>query len=124
MKVKNIILEIKPLKDTFKGAMNVMDKIEKGEKVIKKDIISFEDVEVMRKILTPRRIELLKIIKHKHPKSIYELAKLLGRDPKSVNTDITILHQLGMLDLEHITKGREIIKPIVDYDKINVAIAI
>ncbi|MAG08359.1 hypothetical protein CMO89_02715 [Candidatus Woesearchaeota archaeon] len=124
MKIKNIIVEIKPLKDTFKDAMNVMGKIERNEKLAKKDIISFESIEVMRKILTPRRIELLKMIKHKHPGSIYGLAKMVGRDPKSVNTDVVILYRLGILDLDHINEGRETIKPIVDYDKININIAI
>jgi len=40
----------------------------------------------MRKILSEERFRILRTIKKEHPKSIYELAKLLNRDIKILST--------------------------------------
>ena len=126
MKVKNVSVEIKPLSEVLKDSAKVMSEIKKGEDVSPKKGLSFGTVESFREFFTPRRLELLKIIKHKQPDSIYELAKLSNRDFKSVDTDIKILEKHGLIDTEKIfVKGRTgyKLKPIFDYDKLTVDIA-
>ena len=124
MKVKNIVIEVKSVEDTLKEVKGVMEKIKEGKSVKKKKSISFNNIDTMRKVLTNRRLELIKAIKKYKPKSIYQLAKIVKRDSKSVNTDLKILSNLGMMDLKSKEKGRENIVPSVDYEKIDVAIAI
>ena len=124
MKVKNIVVEVKSIEDTLKEAKEVMVKIKEGKSVKKKESISFININIMRKVLTNKRLELIKAIKKYKPKSIYELAKIVKRDSKSVNMDLKTLNNLGMVDLKSKERGRENIVPSVDYEEIDVAIAI
>jgi len=126
MKVKNIKVEIKPLKGVLKETAKVMGEIKKGKYVKPKKGLSFGSVESFREFFTPKRIELLQVIKHKQPKSVYELAKLTEREIKSIVTDIKILEKYGLIDTKRIyVKGKAgyRIMPIFDYDKLTVDIA-
>ena len=126
MKIKNIKVEIKPLKEVLEDAAEVMSKIKADKKVAPKEGISFGNVESFREFFTPKRLELLHVIKQKQPKSIYELAKLTGRNFKNVVLDIKILEKYGLIDTKKITfqgkKGYKIM-PVFDYDKLTVDIA-
>ena len=127
MKVKNITVEIKPLKDVLKETAEVMGKIKEGKAITPKKGLSFGNVESFREFFTPKRIELLQIIRHKQPKSIYELAKLTNRELKSVVIDIKILEKYGLIDTKKIpVKGKTGYKvmPFFDYDRLTVDIAI
>lgn len=124
MKVKNVNVEIKPLSEALKDAAKVMNKIKKGEKVRASKSVSFGNVESFRQFFTAKRLELLRVIKHRNPKSIYELAKLTKRDFKSVVSDIKILEKYNMIDTKKVAiKGGYKIRPIFDYDRLSVEIA-
>jgi predicted transcriptional regulator len=120
MRVKNVTIGIKSIEEVLEGAKEVMKKLERGEKVRKKKPgIYFESLEVMRKAITPERVKILKVIKEKHPESIYELAKLLHRNLKNVSDDVHYLAELGLIELEKgKSNGREKTIPIVNYSKI------
>lgn len=118
MKVKNVTVRIKSLKDVFEEAKDVMKRLEKGEKVKKHEGISFENLDVMRKVLTEERLRILKTIKKEHPSSIYKLAKILGRDMKNTFDDVQYLAQAGFIELKKTKEGREKATPLVTYDKI------
>lgn len=125
MKIKNIMVEIKPFKDVLEDTAKVIGDIKKGKAVKPKKGLSFGSVESFREFFTPRRIELLQVIKHKKPESVYELAKLTDREIKSVVTDLTILDKYGLIDIKRIAvKGGHKVMPIFDYDKLMVDIAI
>lgn len=120
MRVKNVTIGIKSVEKVLEDAKDVMKKLERGEKVKKKKPgIYFESLEVMRKAITPERVRILKVIKEKHPDSIYKLAKLLGRNLKNVSDDVHYLAELGLIELgKGKSNGREKIIPLVSYDKI------
>jgi predicted transcriptional regulator len=120
MKVKNVTIGIKSIEEVLNGAKDVMERLDRGEKVRKKKPgIYFESLEVMRKAITHERVKILKVIKDKHPQSIYELAKLLGRNLKNVADDVHYLAELGLIELEKgKSNGREKTMPLVKYDKI------
>lgn len=46
---------------------------------------------------TPKRWELLDVLKRRGEQSINQLAQLLGRDYKNVHTDIQTLYKLGLV---------------------------
>ena len=124
MKVKNVTVDVKPLKDVLKDAAEVMTKLKKGAAVKPKKGLSFGSVEDFREFFTPKRIELLRVIKHRNPGSIYELAKITNRDFKAVVTDVKILEKYGLIDTKKVmVKGGYKVKPIFDYDKLSVDIA-
>ncbi len=60
--------------------------------------ISFETPELLWKVLTARRWELLKALCGAGPVSIREAARRVGRDVKTVHGDVTALLNAGVLD--------------------------
>ena len=61
------------------------------------ELLSFADLPLLMKSLTPARWELLKRLKTAGPLTIFALAKLLGRDYKNVHTDVAQLTVLGLV---------------------------
>lgn len=76
--------------------------------------ISFASVELLWKIITPKRWEILRAMTRTGPLSIREVARRVGRDVKSVHGDVHALLKAGVLD--HAADGR-ILFP---YDEIHV----
>ena len=60
--------------------------------------ISFASPELLWKVLTAKRWELLKALCGAGPVSIREAARRVGRDVKSVHGDITALLKAGVVD--------------------------
>ncbi len=118
MKVRNIKISIKSDAELFNEVSEVTKKLESGKKVKKHEGISFESLDAMRKVLTGKRLEILKTIKREHPQSIYELAKLLNRDNKNTFNDVRILAEMGLIELKKTKNGRERTTPEVTYDRI------
>ncbi|MBX6422868.1 HTH domain-containing protein [Thermosulfurimonas sp. F29] len=113
-------MEIKSLEETLREAQAVMETLAKG-KVAKpgKYVVVFPDCKTMRKVLSERRLELLKAVRRHRPKSIYELANLLHRNLRSVQQDVKILSDLGFLELERNPRGkRDRLTPKVAYKKV------
>ncbi|HLC75196.1 MAG TPA: hypothetical protein VJH88_05080 [Candidatus Nanoarchaeia archaeon] len=123
MNVKNIQLKIQDRKAALVEFATALGSARKGI-IEKKEQLSFPTIDAFRKLITEKRLELLHVIKLKHPQSVYELAKVVDRDLKSVATDIDILQELGLVSLERLSDERNRVKPYVVYDKINVEIAI
>src|SRR4030067_2876705 len=86
MKVKKVKIEIKDINDIFEDVKETIRKIGKGEKLkpVKEPEVYFTSFEAFRKALTPKRLELLRLIKSKHPSSINELARIAKRDRKDL----------------------------------------
>jgi predicted transcriptional regulator len=60
--------------------------------------VGFENFATFSRIMTPRRLELLRHV-HRHPaRSIRALAMALGRDYRRVHEDVEALVQAGLLD--------------------------
>ena len=60
--------------------------------------IAFATPELLWKVLTPKRWELLKTLCGAGPVSMREAARLVARDVKAVHSDITTLIATGILD--------------------------
>jgi predicted transcriptional regulator len=60
--------------------------------------ISFATPELLWKVLTAKRWELLKVLCGAGPISIREAARRVGRDVKAVHSDISALLNVGVLD--------------------------
>jgi len=126
------MIKAKELKVYIEDTQTFKEKIKKELKAIdvgraktlKENSISFQSLNQFRKFLTPKRLELLRVIRHKKPESIYELSKFVKRTPENVNTDIKFLEQLGFIDLTRIKETRQKVVPEVDYNKMRVEIPI
>ncbi|MBE7444022.1 MAG: MarR family transcriptional regulator [Planctomycetia bacterium] len=124
MIVKRVKIGIKSLEDVLEDTKEAMKKLERGEKVKPEKGLFFESIEGFRKALTLKRLELLRLIREKQPESMQALARLSKRDIKSVATDITILEDLGLIDMKRKKEGRRESKPTVNYNMINLEIAV
>ena len=70
--------------------------------------ISFATPELLWRVLTAKRWELLKVLCGAGPVSIREAARRVGRDVKAVHGDVTALLNAGVLDR---TDNRRIVFP-------------
>ena len=85
----------------------------------------FEGIALLRKILSNEKARILHTIKTKKPKSIYELAKVLKRDFKSVIDDVKLLEKFGFIDMIAEKSGnRERLKPVLVVDSMHIHIKI
>src|SRR4030067_1040379 len=122
--IVEIKLWIKSLEDVLGNARDVMKRLELGEKVKKESGIYFENLDAFRRILTEKRLEMLHVIKEKHPSSVYQLAKILNRDIKNVNMDLEYLREVGLVEIKRSKEKRERVIPQVNYDIIELRVAV
>lgn len=60
--------------------------------------LTFENLPLLLKSLTPARWTLLEALKRDGPLSVSELARRLGRNYKNVHTDVARLIELGLVE--------------------------
>lgn len=85
----------------------------------------FSGISALRQLFSNERARLLSIIKNKQPNSIYQLAKILGRDFKSVRQDVKLLERFGFIELDAKAVGkRDTLKPLLAVDKVIITIEI
>jgi len=124
-KTKKLKLYIEDMEQFKKKIKEELRAIDKGKaKHLKEDSISFLSLDHLRKFLTPKRLELLRVIRHKRPQSIYGLAKLVERTPENVNTDLKFLEQLGFVEVTKVKEIRKKSVPEVSYDKMMLEIPV
>jgi len=94
------------------------------KKFMREDTIyDFEALSALRKLLSNEKARLLHIIKKQNPKSIYELAKILKRDFKSVSQDIKLLQRFGFIDfIAEKTGKRERLRPVLAMENLTIQI--
>ncbi len=122
MRVKKIKIGIKDLKTALDDFVKTGEAIEQRKKVRKETGTYFNSFEAFRKALTPKRLELLHIIKTKNPSSINELARIVKRDIKNIADDVKYLEQMGLIEKEETNERK--IKPVIHYDRIDLEIAV
>jgi predicted transcriptional regulator len=76
--------------------------------------IGFETWELMHKVLSPKRLEIIRAMAGAGPLSIREIARRVGRDFKGVHTDVSVLLKAGVVDK---ADGGKLVFP---YEKIHV----
>ena len=96
----------------------------KTEKVYKKNGVYFESLTAVRKILTDKRLDVWRSIRDKKPESITHLSEMLGRGFRSVHRDVTLLEELGLIELIEGPGRRGNVQRLVSlYDELVLAVA-
>ena len=70
---------------------------ERGE-AVDEHHLSFESWEGLARVMTPRRLDLLRHLRRHAVSTIAELARALGRDYKRVHEDVEALATAGLID--------------------------
>ena len=108
---------------TIKESKGIFSLI-KDNKISKSDY-NFEGLSALRQLLNNEKARMLHVIKTQEPKSIYELAKKLKRNFKSVVEDIKLLERFGFIELvKEKTKKRVRHKPEIAVDEIVINVRI
>src|ERR1700681_776921 len=90
--MKTVTLEVAPREEVTRRVLDAF----RGKR--QRARISFASPELLWKVLTPKRWELLKALCGAGPVSIREAARSVGRDVKSVHRDTTALLKAGVID--------------------------
>lgn len=121
MKIKKVKIGIRDIKTVLEDFAKTFEALQHEERVKKDRGIYFTSFEAFRKALTPKRLELLHIIKTQKPSSINQLAKLAKRDIKNVAEDVKYLTQIGLIERKETDKE---VSSLVEYEKILLEIAV
>jgi predicted transcriptional regulator len=92
--VKTVTLDVRSPGKSMEDFVRVW----KSNRMERSARISFATPELLWKVLTAKRWELLKVLRGAGPVSIREASRRVGRDVKSVHRDVTALLQAGILD--------------------------
>jgi predicted transcriptional regulator len=76
--------------------------------------IGFASWDLMHKALSPKRLDIVRVMTAAGPLSLREIARRVGRDFKSVHSDVRLLVESGVIDK---TADGQLIFP---YDRIHV----
>ena len=124
IKTKEVIIKVESQKEFFNRQKNIFKDLDRGMLPKQESSYSFQNIEDYIKTLTPKRLELLSVIRHKKPKSMYELSKMVNRDFKNVSEDIHILKEVGLIEIEEKDIPKKIIIPSVKFDRLRISIPI
>jgi predicted transcriptional regulator len=115
-KVRIVVEDIARTKRRWLGAL-------KGKRAASSvEVISVPSWEVLGKVLSPQRLEILAAVPELKPTSIAALAKMLGRDFKNVHADVRFLSDVGLLLLRE-TGTRRTLVPTALYSEIDLPLA-
>ncbi|MFH1095796.1 MAG: hypothetical protein V1728_06275 [Candidatus Micrarchaeota archaeon] len=88
-------------------------------------ILSFESMDAFNKVFSNKRVDMMKVIREKKPKSLFALARILGRDFKNVHSDARMLEANRLISLKKVKNGKRVsLKPVSKADKIEFKMAI
>ncbi len=107
---KTLTIRVNSLDEALEGFRRTFKAVAAGQRVARREGVYFASIEAARNLLTPTRLALLRVIRGKRPGSIYELAKLVGRDFKNVHGNLKLLEKYGLVRLE---RGRRTGKRVV-----------
>lgn len=92
--MKTVVLEVRSLEESLTDVAGAMKTLRPEHH----DRISFAKPELLWKVLTAKRWELLKALCGAGAVSIRGAARSVGRDVKAVHGDVTALLEAGLLD--------------------------
>ena len=118
MKTKKVLLLVEPSKKAMDRAFGELARPTGKYKGI--EVISFPNFETLGKVITGARLELLHVIRTAKPKSIQELARVVGRNFKNVYQDVTLLAEFGLIKLKKVGPRRSM-APTAMYSEIVLA---
>ena len=121
MKVKKMNIGIRDFRTALNDFVVAGEALAQGDSVPEEERVSFVSIEAFRKALTPRRLELLHVVKTARPDSLNKLAGLLRRNIKNVANDVKFLVQVGLLETR---REDNRLAPQVVYDEIDLRIAV
>ena len=98
MSKKHIHVGVEEANRGLQRFVEAWHKAERGDVVQGEVHLNYEDLSMLLSVLSPKRIELLKMLRQKGPMSVRGLANELGRDYKNVHTDVATLQEASLIE--------------------------
>ncbi|HEV2956946.1 MAG TPA: hypothetical protein VGX95_12570 [Xanthobacteraceae bacterium] len=83
--------------EATRGFVDAWHRAERGER-FRERRLAFESWDALVRVLTSKRMDLLRYVHRHDVKSVRALAKALGRDYSNVHADVQALMAAGLLD--------------------------
>jgi predicted transcriptional regulator len=96
-KQRRIRVHVEGLEASGRRFVDAWRRAERGER-FHEEHLSFESLEGLLATLSPKRIELIRLVRRRPHLSIAALARELGRDYKRVHGDVRALEMAGLLE--------------------------
>lgn len=120
--MKSLIISLKTSTDALDDFKNALKSARKGKLKSEHYEVSFDNKKDFERFV--KNIFLLSMIITYKPRSVYELAKLANIDVSNLNKIILFFEEFGVLKIKEMkVGGRNVRKPIVEYDKIEFNLA-
>jgi predicted transcriptional regulator len=107
----------KPFEDHRESTLARAERWEQGEEV--PHVVNFQDASRIQRILTPRRLELVRSLMDAPAESMRGLADRLDRDVRQVHDDLQLLSEYRIV---HFREEGGAKKPFVPYDTVKIEV--
>lgn len=91
-------IRVESVDSFFERGRKLAKAADRGGTIPPRRVVAFEDVNDLLRLLTPKRVLLLKQVKET-PASISMLAKKLNRDRSAVTRDVRMLEEFGVVQV-------------------------
>jgi len=107
----------KPFEDHKESVLDRADRWEQGKEV--PHVVNFQDATRLQRLLTPRRLELVRSLMDAPAESMRDLAERLDRDVRQVHDDLQILNEYRIV---HFREEDGAKKPFVPYNTVRIEV--
>ena len=94
----NLTISVDSHENFWARARAAAQALDRGELTEPVAHFSYENLETLMSILTPKRWALMRILRQRGPSSVRSLAGALGRDYKAVHGDVAALVEHGLIE--------------------------
>ncbi|MDZ7688112.1 MAG: DUF6516 family protein [Halobacteriales archaeon] len=113
-----LVLRSAPWEEFKETALREVREFERGERQ-PYHVRNFEDATEIQRILTPKRLELIRSIMENEPDSMSEVSEQLGRGLREIHDDLHLLEKYEVVELRKEGRAK---KPVVPYDRIKIEV--
>lgn len=113
-----LVLRSAPWEEFKETALREVREFEQGERQ-PYHVRNFEDATEIQRILTPKRLELIRSIMENEPDSMSEVSEELGRGLREIHDDLHLLEEYEIVELRKEGRAK---KPVVPYDRIKIEV--
>ncbi len=113
-----LVLKSTPWEEFKENTLDEIRKFEQGDRE-PYHVRNFEDATEIQRILTPKRLELIRTVMEESPESMQELGEILDRGLREIHDDLHLLEEYDIVELRREGRAK---KPIVPYDRIKIEV--
>lgn len=96
--MSEVQIRVESVDEFFNDSLEMARRLDRGDRTPEPELIAFENMELLLKVLTPNRWRLLRTLRGSGPSSIRALSQLLKRDYRGVHADVAALLGAGLVE--------------------------